>query len=87
MSEADLSEEEFAELEQAIAEERRRELAVEHLLFETLSFIEALHPGLLAHLEGSLEHLGDSADDDTKDDEADRAIARRFLQGVRKGGR
>ena len=82
--EDDMTEEELAEFEQAVAEERRRELAVEHLLFQTLSFIEGKHPGLLDHLEASVKDLGDSADDDTKDDEAVREIARTFIGSLRK---
>jgi hypothetical protein len=50
---------------------RRREIATEHLLFRTIGYVEARHPGLLDELEGSLDHLGDPADDDTKDDPAD----------------
>lgn len=84
--EADMSDEDLAEFEQAIADERRRELAVEHLLFQTLSFIEGKHPGLLDHLEGSLSELGDSADDETKDDAAVQDIARLFIQSLRKQG-
>jgi hypothetical protein len=87
MSDAyELTEDEMAEFEQEVAEERRRELAVEHLLFQTLSFVESKHPGLLDHLEGSLANLGDSADDDTKDDEAVREIARLFIASLRAGG-
>jgi hypothetical protein len=78
------SEDEFAALEAAMAEERRREIAVEHLLFKTMEYVEREHPGLLDHLEGSLDHLGDSAEDDTKDDEAVRTIARRMIQGARR---
>ena len=83
---SDMTDEELAEFEEAVAEERRRELAVEHLLFQTLSFIEAKHPGLLDHLEASIADLGDSADDETKDDEAVRDIARTFIQSLRKQG-
>ena len=80
----DLSEEDFTQLEQAIADQRHRELAVEHLLFQTAAYVERQHPGLLDHLEASLEHLGDSADDDTKDDEAVRDIARHFIGSLRE---
>lgn len=82
----EISDEELAELEEQIAEERRRELAVEHLLFGTLRYVEQQHPGLLEELEGSLEHLGDSADDETKDDERVREIARVFIQSLRRNG-
>ncbi len=80
----DMSEEDLAELERAIADQRHRELAVEHLLFQTAAYVERQHPGLLGHLEASLEHLGDSADDETKDDEAVREIARHFIGSLRK---
>ena len=65
---------------------RRREIAAEHVLFKTLEYVEARHPGLLDHIEASLDHLGDYARDDTKDDEAVRAIARTMLQGARREG-
>lgn len=67
------------------AEARHRELAVEHLLFQTLAYVERETPGLLDHLEASIGHLGDHAPDDTKDDEAVREVARRFLRGLRSG--
>ena len=79
----DLSDEELAELEAEIARERQRELAVEHLLFGTIRYVQRQHPGLLDELERSLDHLGDSAQDDTKDDEAVRDVARRFLKSLR----
>lgn len=66
-----------------IADERRRELAVEHLLFRTIRHVERAHPGLIDELERSLDRLGDSAHDDTKDDEAVRAVARKFLHSLR----
>lgn len=62
---------------------RRREIAAEHLLFKLIEYVEARHPGLLDHLEGSLDHLGDPAHDDTKDDEAVRTIARRMIASAR----
>ena len=62
---------------------RRREIATEHLLFKLIGYVEARHPGLFDHLEGSLEHLGDPAHDVTKDDEATRKIARRMIAGAR----
>lgn len=62
---------------------RRREIAVEHLLFRTMGYVEAQHPGLLDHLESSLDHLGDPAHDETKDDDAVREIARRMIAGAR----
>ena len=68
--------------DQAI-ETRRREMATEHLLFRTIEYVEAKHPGLLDALEQSLDHLGDPAHDGTKDDEAVRAIARKMITGAR----
>jgi hypothetical protein len=86
MSDADdLTDAAVYDLELAIAEERRREVAVEHLLFQTVAYVEKQHPGLLDHLEASLDHLGDSADDETKDDEAVRDVARLFIASLRKG--
>lgn len=66
-----------------IADARRREMAVEHLLFGTLRFVAHRHPELIEELEGSLTHLWDKADDATRDDEAVRAIARRFIKSLR----
>lgn len=80
----DIDEEGLAELEQELANQRHRELAMEHLLFQTAAYVERKHPGLLDHLEQSLAHLGDSADDHTKDDEAVRDIARLFIEGLRR---
>ncbi len=65
---------------------RQREIAAEHLLFKTIEWVEAKHPGLLEYIEGSLDHLGDPAADETKDDEAVRAIARKMLTGARRQG-
>ncbi len=67
----------------ALAAERHRELAVEHLLFQTLTYVERQHPGLIDHLEAGIDHLGDAAHDDTKNDEAVREIARRFVASLR----
>lgn len=63
---------------------RRREIAVEHVLFKLMEYVEERHPGLLDHIEHSLPHLGDPARDETKDDEAVRAIARRMVAGARR---
>ena len=65
---------------------RQREIATEHLLFKLMEYVEAKHPGLLAFMEGSIDHLGDPATDDTKDDEAVRAIARKMIVGASKEG-
>ena len=72
-----------AGLEEQVAQERRRELAVEHLLFATMRYVARQSPDLLDELERSLEHLGDSARDETKDDEAVREVARRFIRSLR----
>ncbi|HYF53592.1 MAG TPA: hypothetical protein VEA41_04985 [Salinarimonas sp.] len=66
-----------------VADARRREMAVEHILFNSLRFIARRHPELLDELEGSLDHLWDHADDGTRDDEALRTIARKFLKSLR----
>jgi hypothetical protein len=65
---------------------RQREMAAEHLLFKTIEYVEKAHPGLLDFLEKSLNHLGDPANDETKDDEAVRAIARKMIAGARAEG-
>lgn len=62
---------------------RRREIATEHVLFKLLEYVEERHPGLLDHVEASLDHLGDPAADGTKDDEAVREIARRMIASAR----
>jgi len=62
---------------------RRREIATEHLLFKLIEYVERQHPGLLDMLDASLDHLGDPADDDSKDDEAVRTVARRMIAGAR----
>jgi hypothetical protein len=66
----------------ALAQARHRELAIEHLLFGTLRFLARENPDLLAILESSLDHLWDKADDGTRDDEAVRDVARRFLKSL-----
>lgn len=64
---------------------RRREMAVEHILFHLLRHVEAQGPGVIDSIEQSLAHLGDPAKDGTGDDEAVREIARKILAGARKG--
>ncbi|SFS12122.1 hypothetical protein [Sphingomonas jatrophae] len=64
---------------------RRREMAVEHLLFRLIGYVEERQPGLIDALEASLDHLGDPAHDETKDDEAVRTIARKMIEGARRG--
>ena len=63
---------------------RRREIATEHVLFKLIEYVEGKHPGLLDYVEASLDHLGDPAKDETKDDEAVRAIARKMLGSARR---
>ena len=65
---------------------RQREMATEHLLFKTMEYVERAQPGLLEFLEGSLTHLGDPADDATKDDAAVQAIARKMIDSARAEG-
>lgn len=67
-----------------IADARRREMAIEHLLFGTIRFVAGRHPELLDELDGSVDHLWDSAEDATRDDEAVRTVARRFLKSLRR---
>ena len=64
---------------------RRREMAIEHLLFGTLRFVAQRHPELLDELDGSLDHLWDKADGEERDDEAVREVARRFVRSLRAG--
>lgn len=68
-----------------VTDARRREIAIEHLLFGTISFVARKHPELLDELDGSLGHLWDLADEEPRDDEAVRDIARRFLKSLRAG--
>lgn len=67
----------------SIIETRRREMAIEHLLFGTIRFVAERHPDLLDALDGSLDGLWDKADEASRDDEAVRAIARRFIRSLR----
>lgn len=70
-------------LVESAAQARHRELATEHMLFQTLVFVGREFPGLFDHLERSIARLGDMADDDTKDDEAVKDVARLFLKSLR----
>lgn len=63
---------------------RQREIAVEHVLFKLIEYVERSDPGLLDFIEASLDHLGDPAHDETKDDDAVRAVARGMLAGARR---
>jgi hypothetical protein len=65
---------------------RRREMAVEHLLFGTIQFLAGRHPELLDDLEGSLGHLWDKSEGEARDDEAVREIARKFIRSLRAEG-
>ncbi|AWN49827.1 hypothetical protein DK419_02525 [Methylobacterium terrae] len=62
-------------------------MVAEHLLFATIQFVAGRHPELLDALEASVDHLGDPAGDATRDDEAVRAIARRFVASLRAEAR
>jgi hypothetical protein len=62
---------------------RQREIAIEHVLFKLIEYVEQSQPGLIDFVEGSLDHLGDNASDETKDDEAVRDIARRLITSAR----
>ena len=66
-----------------IVDERRREMAVEHLLFHTVRFVARQSPGLLDELDASVEHLWDRGTEE-RDDEGVREIARRFLASLRR---
>lgn len=65
---------------------RQREIATEHLLFKLMEYVEARHAGLLDFMEQSLDHLGDPATDETKDDGAVREIAKSMIVGARRQG-
>lgn len=66
-----------------IIDARRREMAIEHLLFGTIRFVAERHPDLLDELDQSVDHLWDKAHGDARDDEAVRAVARRFIGSLR----
>ncbi len=66
-----------------IVDARRREMAVEHILFGAVRFVANRHPEMLDELDASLAHLWDRANDGPRDDEAVREIARRFLKSLR----
>ena len=71
-----------AQASDALIDARRREMAVEHLLFGTIRFVAQRHPELLDALDGSLDHLWDKAHGEARDDEAVREIARRFIKSL-----
>jgi hypothetical protein len=62
---------------------RQREIATEHLLFKLMEYVEQKHPGVLDFMEASLDHLGDPASDETKNDEGVREIALKMIIGAR----
>ena len=66
-----------------ITQARRREMAVEHLVFGTIRFLAQRHPELLDELDASLGHLWDRAEGEDRDDDAVREVARRFLASLR----
>ena len=66
-----------------IIDARRREMAIEHLVFGTLRFLAHRHPELLDELDGSLDHLWDPDEGEARNDEAVRNIARRMLKSLR----
>lgn len=66
-----------------LTDARRREMAIEHILFGTIRFVAQRHPELLDELDGSLDHLWDKADGEERDDEAVREVARRFVKSLR----
>jgi hypothetical protein len=70
----------------AAIQARQREIAAEHLLFKLMEYVEDRHAGLLDFMERSLDHLGDPATDETKDDEGVWQIARKMIVGARKQG-
>jgi hypothetical protein len=66
-----------------VVEARRREMATEHLLFGTIRFLAQRHPELLDELDGSLDHLWDTGDSESRDDAAVRKIASRIIKSLR----
>ena len=66
-----------------VIDARRREMAIEHLLFGTVRFLSQRHPKLLDDLEARLDHLWDKAPDGERDDDAVREVARRFVGSLR----
>ena len=66
-----------------ITRTRQRELAIEHLLFQTIRELAREKHDLLDKLEASLSHLWDNGPKDSHDDEAVREIARAFLRSLR----
>ena len=70
------------DLSPKLLDARRREMAVEHIVFGTVRFLAQRHPELLVELDRSLEHLWDREHGEAKDDEAVRTIARKMLKSL-----
>jgi len=66
-----------------VIDARRREMAVEHILFGALRHLAGRHPEMIDELEASLPHLWDRSEGTARDDEAVREIARRFIASLR----
>jgi hypothetical protein len=66
-----------------LTETRHRELAIEHLLFQTIRELARDKPDLLDRLEASVSHLWDYGPKETRDDEAVREVARTFIKSLR----
>lgn len=71
------------EVDPRLVDARRREMAVEHIVFGTVRFLAQRHPELLDELDGSLDHLWDREHGAARDDDAVRDIARRMLKSLR----
>lgn len=78
-----MSETTDAPVNDQVIDARRREMAVEHLLFGALRFIASRHPEMLEELDASLSHLWDKSEGSARDDEAVRHIARKFIKSLR----
>lgn len=72
------------DLSPKVADARRREMAVEHIVFGTVRFLAHRHPELLDELDASLEHLWDHEQGEARNDDAVRKIASRMLKSLRK---
>ena len=64
-------------------EERRREMAIEHLLFASLRFLAQQHPALPDELDVSISHLWDRGPE-PRDDARVREIATKFVASLRR---
>jgi hypothetical protein len=68
---------------QACLEERRREMAIEHLLFAALRFLARKYPELPDELDSSMSHLWDRGPE-PRDDGRVREIAAKFVESLRR---